>query len=208
MLRERALFPWTHGHSLEREVLEIPWLLRGPGVAPGRTEEVTRSIDVYPTLAGLAGVPVPGEAALDGVDLAAAVRGEVAFPALPAFFHTAVVRHNLFTDSPHWSTFFALYPRADPRLMWVGVREGDRVFKYRNRGRENFGFEGFDWARDPGESTDLFDPDDPAHMAKAKLLLDYHGALREDYERRGSGGDHLISDEQKRVLLRQLGYIR
>jgi len=203
-----ALLPWTHGHTLERAVIEIPWLLRGPDVPPGRTSEVTRSIDVYPTLAGLAGVDVPAEAALDGVDLAPALRGEAPFPELPAWFHTAVVRRNLFTAAADWTTFFALYPRTDPRLMWVGVRRGDRVWRYRHVGDDRFAFEAADWSGPRGERPARFDPDDPADAAAAEALRRYRERLVADYERRGNGGDHLISDRQKRELLRQLGYVR
>ncbi|MBI4540949.1 MAG: alkaline phosphatase family protein [Gemmatimonadetes bacterium] len=42
----------------------VPVLLLGPGVVPGRSSEHVRTVDVAPTLARLAGVPVPGD--LDG----------------------------------------------------------------------------------------------------------------------------------------------
>ena len=50
LYRDNALFPWSHDFQLAPEVLRAPLLIRGPGVAPGRAEWVTRSIDLYPTI--------------------------------------------------------------------------------------------------------------------------------------------------------------
>jgi arylsulfatase A-like enzyme len=50
---------WGHGHSLHRELLEVPLLLIGPGLPQGQTVERTvELIDLAPTLLELAGVPV------------------------------------------------------------------------------------------------------------------------------------------------------
>lgn len=66
--REGAIFRWNHGFALAPETLGVPWLLVAPGVAPGAWEGVTRSIDIFPTLAGLAGVELPA-GSVAGVDL-------------------------------------------------------------------------------------------------------------------------------------------
>ncbi len=52
---------WGHGHSLHRELLQVPLLLLGPGIPRGWT--VTRPvqlIDLAPTLLAEAGLAVPG----------------------------------------------------------------------------------------------------------------------------------------------------
>src|SRR4030095_9960077 len=49
----------THGSHLYEETVRVPLVLRGPGVAPGRREELAQGIDVFPTLARLLGVPPP-----------------------------------------------------------------------------------------------------------------------------------------------------
>jgi arylsulfatase A-like enzyme len=54
LYRENAPFKWTHGGTLAPEVLEVPLIVRGGGVQPGLYDRVTRSVDVFPTLAGLA----------------------------------------------------------------------------------------------------------------------------------------------------------
>lgn len=94
LYRDNALFPWSHDFQLAPEVLRTPLLIRGAGARPGPYPAVTRSIDLYPTIAGLAGVPVrdPGVA---GVDLSKAVRGEEPPPHLLAFSHTPKVRSDI-----------------------------------------------------------------------------------------------------------------
>jgi len=48
-----------HGHTLFPEQVEVPLILRGPGVPKGRVEEQVRLIDVAPTLLSLAGISDP-----------------------------------------------------------------------------------------------------------------------------------------------------
>ena len=50
-----------HGYTLHRGVLRVPLLLAGPGIPRGRTVAATVGlVDLAPTLADLAGVPLPG----------------------------------------------------------------------------------------------------------------------------------------------------
>ena len=63
-----------HAHTLYSELVHVPLVVRGPGIAPGRVRETVRSIDLYPTVCELAGVPVPDQVA--GESYAAALRGE------------------------------------------------------------------------------------------------------------------------------------
>lgn len=64
----------------------IPFLVRAPGVAPGRVEALTRSVDAAPTLLALLGVEVPRE--MQGVSLAPLLRGETKDLGLIAFAET------------------------------------------------------------------------------------------------------------------------
>src|SRR5207247_405046 len=50
---------WEHQKTLYEEVVRIPLLFRGPGVAPRRDSAETSLLDVAPTLLTWAGVPVP-----------------------------------------------------------------------------------------------------------------------------------------------------
>lgn len=60
-------WPWD-------EAIKIPFLLRGPGIAPGKRDFPISAIDVMPTLLGLAGAAVPE--ICEGVDLSPFIRGE------------------------------------------------------------------------------------------------------------------------------------
>lgn len=52
-----------HGHSHHGEVIEIPLLIAGPGMAPGRHDGVASIIDIVPTIRAMLGQP-PGGADL------------------------------------------------------------------------------------------------------------------------------------------------
>ena len=59
----------THGPDLYDELLHVPLVVVGPGVAPGRVREQVQGIDLFPTVAAMLGVQAP--AGLPGVDLMA-----------------------------------------------------------------------------------------------------------------------------------------
>ncbi len=52
---------WGHGHSLHRELLQVPMILAWPGHLPegARIPEQVRSVDLMPTLLVLAGLDLP-----------------------------------------------------------------------------------------------------------------------------------------------------
>jgi arylsulfatase A-like enzyme len=68
---------YTYGHTLHSEVLHVPLLVAGPGVAsPGRVVETPVALlDLVPTLIEVAGATVPPEA--EGRSLMSALHGEV-----------------------------------------------------------------------------------------------------------------------------------
>ena len=57
-----------HGYTLYQEVVRVPLLVRAPGLAPRRVDELVRSVDVLPTVLALAGVeprrPIEGRSLL------------------------------------------------------------------------------------------------------------------------------------------------
>lgn len=68
MLGERGLAPGTHSPVLYDTTLRVPLLLRAPGrVEPGVEDRQVSVVDVFPTLLGLAGQPVPP--GIDGMRL-------------------------------------------------------------------------------------------------------------------------------------------
>jgi arylsulfatase A-like enzyme len=208
LYRDNAFFHWTHGYQQAPEVIGVPMLLRAPGLPPRRFEHVTRSIDVYPTLAGLAGVPAP---AVDGagVDLTPAIRGGTSHRDLLAFSHSAVLPYLAVpaVGRPGARRFGFFFPRRDPELMWVSVRSGDRFYKLRRLNGRDLTPAVYDLARDPGESENLFDPDDSTQAEMLDRLERYRRSLISGYEfweGRAKGG---LSNAEQLELLRSLGYV-
>jgi len=74
-----------HGHSMHRELLHVPFLLRAPGLAPRRIATVVRQTDVPATVLELAGLPAP---ASSGRSLVPLLRGET-LPEAPALAELA-----------------------------------------------------------------------------------------------------------------------
>lgn len=66
---------YEHGHTLFDELLRVPLIIRGPGVKPGRVEAPVALIDIAPTVAAIAGAPIPGTT---GVNLLDATQGGAA----------------------------------------------------------------------------------------------------------------------------------
>ncbi len=204
-LRGADLFPWSHSYSLSAEVLQVPLLIRGPGVEPGRHAGVTRSVDVLPTLAGLAGIPYNAPAG-GGVDLSGAVLGREAAPELLAFSHTAMLPQRMLRQLPRFRTLARHFPRADPRLLWVAVREGDAVVTLERRSGDDFTPAAYDLASDPDQTADRFDPGNARHGALAGRLETYRQLLVDAHEAR-RGGDPGLAEEEQAERLRSLGYI-
>ncbi len=205
LFREGTYFKWTHGHQLAPEVLGVPLVLRAPGVEPGVWEGVTRSIDLFPTLAGLAGIEMPA-AEGSGLDLSAALRGLAPEPEIRAYSHTALVAEPVLEASRKWSLFHALYPRVDPELMWVQVRDGDRVHQLRRTPAGEPEPAVFDLAADPHELDNLFEADDGEHAQVLTDLRHYRQRLIEAYREHAARGGELDLERQEE-LLKSLSYI-
>lgn len=223
LYREETLFKWTHGHQLAQEVLTVPLVMAGPGVSVGRYPQPSRSVDVFPTLAGLVGLPVPaleGRSAQFGVDLSRVLRGDDPAPRLPAFSHTSLVSEAVIESSRKWELFHAYHPRVDPRLLWVQSVRGDRLFQVRRGpapgegpGEAIMGV--FDLSEDPlarrplhdDPVTALADPEEGvAIRAGFRELEDYRQALIEGWARWAARGDGVEAERQEE-LLRSLGYV-
>lgn len=63
-----------HGHSVYREVLHVPFVVRAPGFAPRRVAPPVRTVDLMPTLLDLVGLHIPSFA--QGESLVPAMSGE------------------------------------------------------------------------------------------------------------------------------------
>ena len=92
--------PWFEGSAgalrgRKNDVLEggmrVPLIARWPGRIPAgqRIEQVTAAIDVLPTALGVAGLPLPGDRVIDGIDLFPLLFGRGAEPPeRPIFYYS------------------------------------------------------------------------------------------------------------------------
>lgn len=215
LFRETAPFQWSHAMQLAPEVLTVPLLIRGPGLDAGSEYPgVTRSIDVFPTLAGLAGIALPAGAGPQGADLSAALLGRAPAPELVARSHSTVLLHSVFERmvAPEtrdiWERMRELFPDDGAERIGVAMREGDRFYKYRWNGHGAWAVELYDLQRDPEERRNLYDPSDPAQRAMAENLLAYKAQLVAAYDgaRAGERERRLPEPEETRILL-DLGYL-
>jgi arylsulfatase A-like enzyme len=150
-------------------------------VTPGRHTGVTRSIDVFPTLAGLAGVPLGDRSRVTGRDLAPWVRGERPVPELDAYFQSSYIAKMNFFNSDGWETYRHLYPASGIEWIWVGLRRGPLLYRWRHRGNGEWGAEAFDLSQDPHETRDVFDPANPEHQDAARQLREYKALIELGY---------------------------
>jgi arylsulfatase A-like enzyme len=205
LYREHSLFKWTHGLQLTPDEIQVPLILRTPGRRgladyPG----VSRSIDVHPTLAGLAGFRVP-RGRVDGVDLSAAVRGRVPAPALRAFSHTMPLTPQL-VESFQGSLVSRVHPSTDVSLVWTAVRDGDTYVRRRRSEDGRWSTEAFDLARDPAGERDVFDPGSRLHRDLERELEAYKAHLVARHA--GHEREQSLREDEVRERLRALGYIR
>lgn len=122
-----------HGHTLYDELLRVPLLLAGPGVPSGSFDAPVSTADVFPTLLGLLGQPIPD--GLPGRDVRPLFEGRELEPAR------------------------ALVAELDLGFDLDAVRSGDlKLLVDRRSGRTEL----YDLARDPAEQRDLSElrPDD------------------------------------------------
>jgi arylsulfatase A-like enzyme len=179
--------------------------VRGAGLAPGAYEGVTRSIDVAPTLAGLAGIALPTRA-MSGVDLTPALLGTSAPPELTAFSHTMLVPHAVYERSQAFTLFRGLFRELDAPGMWVAARRGDLFYRMRTLLGRDLAPELFDLGTDPGLTRDLFDAKSQRDGGMAASLRAYKQGLIEAYER-NVAGHGTLSEAEQQERLRSLGYI-
>lgn len=223
--REGLLFPFSHGFQLAPEVLHVPLLVRGAGLAPRRYGSVTRSTDLLPTLASLAGLAPPPLPDLpwNGVDLSAALRGDEREPALEAYSHTAMLAGSVLEASADWAEFRRYFPREDPELMWAQIRAGDTATQLRyvaDRDTDHDAdsdsmslkqvFLELDTSETPKKIEETGGESEEQKLRWERLRI-YRQTLidgwNERIEERAGPQDEVLDEEREKELLRSLGYI-
>jgi iduronate 2-sulfatase len=157
-------------HSNYEQAARIPVIVSAPGVTPegSHTSALIESVDIYPTLCELAGIPAP--AGLDGKSFAATLRD----PKAPAKDHIIHV-----------------FPRSEGLGRAIRT-ERYRLVEWRKQGapQESAVFELYDYKSDPLESKNLATGKPDVVMELRALLAKHPEAkpqLRANPEAKGDG---------------------
>jgi arylsulfatase A-like enzyme len=202
-----ALFKWTHGMEITPEAIQVPLVVRLPGARrrAGTYEGISRSTDVYPTLAGLSGFSVGRKDGVDGADLSGALLAGNGAPEERAFSHTTLPGPELIQQFRGWlvSTY---HPSTDPDHMWVSVRDHDLYARLRKLDASRWGVDLFDLGRSSGTRGVPFDSANPLHRELERELQGYKAQLLSRYE--GHQRQQSLQEAEVRERLRALGYIQ
>jgi len=172
-----------------QEVLRVPLVIRGPGLAAGTDSSWADQIDILPTILGRLGVPAPpdcpGRDLLGGPGPAHPIFVERERP--PGFRQRAIISQGrkLIRIEPRDIALVAPESRTE-------YSEAKNVFA---------GTYVYDLERDPGERANIFSPADPGSM---KLLA----MLAAHFTGYSVPAQDVTVDEAMRERLRSLGYIR
>lgn len=79
---------FAHGHTSMPDLAGVPFLLRAPGIEPGRRSDPVSHVDIFPTLLELAGVPVPE--GVSGIPLGPYLREAAPLPSRPLYMDLGV----------------------------------------------------------------------------------------------------------------------
>lgn len=144
-----------HGGRLERDLLRVPFLLAGPGLASRDVRTPVSLVDVMPTLLALAGVPVPP--GLDGRSLAAVARDPALEPPPVPLF--AMEHYHRWVDGRRVN---AEEPLATPAA--AAVVEGSRWLI-----RDDHGERFYDTSADPDQLRPL--PESAGELAGLRARI-------------------------------------
>jgi arylsulfatase A-like enzyme len=188
---------FEHGHSVHRELVRVPFLIRHPRLVPRgvRIGQLVRLIDVFPTIVGMLGLDPPAD--LMGRDLRPAIADPSADWGLPGL-----------TDATLYGPAQIAIERGPYKLMRVAASHSrrDATFMAVMTAGKTLTGEGavafYDLASDPDERRSMMEH--PQAERWQRLLED---------EQRQSGGRTLaagpeIIDDEQREQLRSLGYLR
>ena len=79
----------------------MPLIISVPGMSPGVSTSLVESVDLYPTIASVAGLPPPPD--LDGTDLSPVLKDP-----------TAVISNAAFSEYPRCPSNIAMYDTIQP----------------------------------------------------------------------------------------------
>ncbi|MEM7383544.1 MAG: sulfatase-like hydrolase/transferase, partial [Verrucomicrobiota bacterium] len=146
---------WTK-HTNYEQANRIPLIIVAPGVTPpgSTTRQLAESVDVFPTLAALAGLPAPsGPQPIDGVNLVPVLKNAA-----------ARVRDHAFHAYPKARLGRAIRTERYRLVEWSGGKK-EAAPEY----------ELYDYEKDPLEKANLAD-DHPEVVTRLKKILASHPA--------------------------------
>ena len=138
-------------HDNFEQPTRIPLIIAGPGIEPGATKQLASTVDIYPTLADLAGLARPeGPQPIDGMSL------------LP------VLEDNRQRVRDHITH---CYPRGAKHFGWAVRNERYRMVQWGNPAKpESCEYELYDFRADPIEKKNIADEHpDVVKALRAKL---------------------------------------
>ncbi len=209
--RNNALFRLSHGYQLCPHSMSVPMMLRAPsaGVIAGEYDNVSRTVDIMPTVAHFAGLELNEDLKIDGVNLGPAISGKTDFPELLAFSHTSMPWLEFNEMHPENRYFNIFFNDNDPGKMWVMLRDGDIVYKYAAWNKKNPIVEQavFDLSVDPDEDNNIYNEANPVHQQMMAELGKYRHNLVEAYPYWEKIHEGTIDPEEAISALKDLGYI-
>lgn len=173
---------WGHGHSLFQELLHVPLIMSGAGLAPGagrRFPHIVRHVDLLPTILEVCGLSAPEGIA--GRSLLPILRGEE--PLEPA--------RVVFSEVNHGGHF--------ARSIQEGTR---KVIRCQRGGAKRM--LAFDLAADPCEEKNLIGPGSTWPGRMLSRLEEFHEVASQAAEEEVE----IVIDEATRERLRAIGYMK
>jgi len=166
------------GHGLVwNEQLNVPLLMRGPGISAGRVDTTLSTIDVLPTFLGRLGRPV--------VDVR---------------FLTTARGRDVLAESFEPRPVFAMSPEGQAEYGWIGER-------WKLLLREGGDLELFDLVRDPHELTDLSETEAERVAELRRGLEEAIAEQQAKGELYGAGEVVETTDPRHLEELKALGYL-
>lgn len=175
-----------HSVTLYEELVQVPWLIVAPEVAPATVvKEPVSQADVFPTILELLALPVPE--GIDGHSRVSALRNEL----------------TDFLETPLYSQVATQYSRRSAlrRGPWKIIENDTAAEPLLISTSPN---ELYDLRADPGERTDLR----ATHGSDLRTMLNGIEAVETYLRARSVGSTGVVLDAQLDAQLRQLGYIR
>jgi arylsulfatase A-like enzyme len=171
--------PFGHGHHVWAEMIDIPLIVAGPGIAPTVDETAVCTVDLLPTLLEACRLPVDPADPLDGRS-----------------FWPRLLGRSTPADRAPIPVVARYTPEGSPPLAII---DGRWKLLLRADGSTAL----YDRASDPGDLRPLDDPERATQLAD--LARDWRERHRDAPH---AVGAEPVLDERMRAELEQLGYVR